>query len=310
MEGWWTDSHSLCNRFIRQFVPQDDLDHYEITHENPDYTIIFGRTDWSKLQTRPENTFYFSQEPSWSPNQPKDIIHNFCDKIFVSEKRLYPDSDKYIETLLPMFYGGRGDLDHRIEWDWSRNFFEHDFSQYKSQIVSSVVTNSWNSHLNYLSDKELCRIIYEDRMNVVSNLCSTFPEFKLWGSFREPNGVNIMGTAWNKLEALKQFRFSLCFENTIQKNYISEKFWDCIITDTVPIYFGCSNIHEYISEDNFINMTSHIDDIDSINDKLSFIIKNSVELYNDYLPKIKELKHQFTKDKRFNLWERIKSEIN
>ena len=33
-------------------------------------------------------TFYFSQEPLWSPNQPKDHIHNYCSKILLQHQIL------------------------------------------------------------------------------------------------------------------------------------------------------------------------------------------------------------------------------
>lgn len=309
LECWWTDSGSLSHRFIRQFIPVKDLEKYEIVNNNPDYTIVFGKTDWDKLETTKKNTIYFSQEPVWAPSQPKDNIHNFCEKIFISDKEFYPFLPEYKEILLPMFYGGRGDLDYRDEWDWSQKMFTKDFSHEKTEIISSVVTNAWNSHLNYLSNPVKSRIIYKERTDLMNLICNNFSEVKLWGSFQENNGINFMGVAWNKLVSLRQFKFSICFENTIQKNYVSEKFWDCILTDTIPIYFGCSNIDEHISEEYFINMTENLDDNDFILDKISYIIHNSDELYQNYLPKIKELKSMFIHSDKFNLWEKIKKEI-
>ena len=99
LECWWTDSLSLNSRMIRQFVSSDNLTDYSFVTKNPDYTIVFGRTDWDKIETPKEKTFYVSQEPLWSPNQPKDEIHNYCSKILISDKSEYPDRDEYIETL-------------------------------------------------------------------------------------------------------------------------------------------------------------------------------------------------------------------
>jgi hypothetical protein len=308
-ECWWTDSPSISNRMLIQFIPIDDLNIYEITQTNPDYTIVFGKTNWEFLQTPKEKTFYFSQEPLWSPNQPKENIHKYCSKIFISDKNFYENSSEYIETLLPMFYGGRGELDHREEWNWSQKLFTKNFSKKNNEIISSIVTNSYNSHYYYLSDINNHRIIYKERLDITNEICKKFKEVKLWGSFQPTNEINLMGTAWNKLVSLRDFKFSICFENTIQKNYISEKFWDCILTDTVPIYFGCSNINEYIDEKYFINLTNDIDNIDTIFERISYIIKNEDTLYKFYLPHIKELKKQFVTNKNFNLWEKIKSEI-
>ncbi|MBI5191898.1 MAG: FkbM family methyltransferase [Nitrospirae bacterium] len=60
-----------------------------------------------------------------------------------------------------------------------------------------------------------------------------------------------------KISVLKQYRYSLCFENTnhqtLSAGYITEKILDCFEARTVPIYLGASNIGDYISEECFID---------------------------------------------------------
>jgi len=60
-----------------------------------------------------------------------------------------------------------------------------------------------------------------------------------------------------KLEVLKQYRYSLCFENTndpvLSAGYVTEKILDCLETRTVPIYLGASNIGDYIPAGCFID---------------------------------------------------------
>jgi hypothetical protein len=305
---WWASSESLHQRIIRQFIHDSDLEQYEFVTENPDYTIVFGRTEWEKIQTTKEFTFYISQEPIWSPNQPKDEIHNYCSKIFISDKKEYPDREEYVETLLPMFYAGRDENNPEEEWDWSKKIFKTEYS--KDKCISMVVTRSYNSHFYHLANPETSRIIYVERTDISDNISKNITDINIWGTFQENNGINLHGEIWTKLVALKDYKFSICSENTIQKNYISEKFWDCVLSDTVPIYFGCNNIHEYIPKDFFINLTDKIDDYNYIESKLKFILNNCDSLYEKYLPKVKELKHKFTYDPNFNLWEFIKKQIN
>ncbi len=60
-----------------------------------------------------------------------------------------------------------------------------------------------------------------------------------------------------KLATLKQYRFSLCFENTnhpvLSSGYVTEKMIDCLLARTVPIYLGASNIEKYIPASCYID---------------------------------------------------------
>ena len=245
LECWWTNSSSLNSRLIKQFVSDEDLLNYSFVNEFPDFTVVLGRTDWDKIETPKERTFYISQEPLWSPNQPKDGIHNYCSKILISDKMDYPDRDEYIETLIPMFYAGRGENDHREEWDWSLKLKDKEFD--KTKTISLIVRKGHESHFNHLVNPETSEINY-GRRTELGEVLSTNKNIDIFGTYWESNGENIKGEAWNKHVGLDDYKFSICCENTIQKNYISEKFWDAVLTDTIPIYLGCSNINEHITD--------------------------------------------------------------
>jgi glycosyltransferase involved in cell wall biosynthesis len=53
----------------------------------------------------------------------------------------------------------------------------------------------------------------------------------------------------SKLDALKDYRFSIAIENlACDDNYFTEKITDCFLTGTIPIYHGCVNIGEFFDE--------------------------------------------------------------
>jgi len=305
LECWWTDSLSLNSRMIRQFVSSDDLTNYSFVTENPDYTIVFGRTDWDKIETPKENTFYISQEPLWSPNQPKDNIHNYCSKILISDKMDYPNRDEYIETLIPMFYAGRGENDYREEWDWSLKLKDKEFN--KTKTMSFIVRKGHESHFNHLVNPETGEINY-GRRTELGEVLSTNKNIDIFGTYWESNGENIKGEVWNKHVGLDDYKFSICCENTIQKNYISEKFWDAVLTDTIPIYLGCSNINELVPDNCYISLNDM--GMDEMVNKVKFIIDNESEIYEQYFDNIKKLKKDFFINPKYNIWERIKLLIN
>jgi len=60
----------------------------------------------------------------------------------------------------------------------------------------------------------------------------------------------------NKLTALKDYMFSVIIENSTTKNYFSEKTIDCLITGTIPVFWGCENISDFFDTRGFIFFNS------------------------------------------------------
>lgn len=69
----------------------------------------------------------------------------------------------------------------------------------------------------------------------------------------------------SKIDLFKDFQFSIVIENSSERNYFSEKLIDCLITKTIPIYYGCPNIEDYfdtrgwiiIDSDDIVNELKH-----------------------------------------------------
>jgi hypothetical protein len=62
------------------------------------------------------------------------------------------------------------------------------------------------------------------------------------------------GRVASKLDTLKRYRFSICYENVRDlPGYITEKIFDCFFAGCIPVYWGAANIDQYIPEDCFID---------------------------------------------------------
>lgn len=59
----------------------------------------------------------------------------------------------------------------------------------------------------------------------------------------------------DKFPLFETFQYSFVIENSSQTNYFTEKLIDCLITKTIPIYYGCPNIHEYFDTKGWILLT-------------------------------------------------------
>lgn len=51
-------------------------------------------------------------------------------------------------------------------------------------------------------------------------------------------------------------QFHIAIENTAIDHYFSEKLLDCFQTKTVPIYYGCTNLHDYFNLDGILTVNT------------------------------------------------------
>lgn len=62
------------------------------------------------------------------------------------------------------------------------------------------------------------------------------------------------GPARSKSQTVAQYRFSLCFENSILKGWMTEKLFDCFFVGTIPVYWGAPDVLDYVPAESFIDM--------------------------------------------------------
>jgi hypothetical protein len=61
------------------------------------------------------------------------------------------------------------------------------------------------------------------------------------------------GPVGDKIGTLQNFKFSICFENTSHiQGYITEKIFDCFAAGCIPVYYGASDIDQYIPRNCYI----------------------------------------------------------
>lgn len=80
-------------------------------------------------------------------------------------------------------------------------------------------------------------------------------EFEFYGKgWKKEKYKNYRGAPADKIDVLKNYRFSICYENMQGvKGYVTEKIFDCFKAGTVPIYWGASNIETYVPKECFID---------------------------------------------------------
>jgi len=100
------------------------------------------------------------------------------------------------------------------------------------------------------------------------------------------------GPCLSKYKVLSHYNFSLCFENTQMKGYVTEKLIDCLYVGTIPLYLGAPDIADYIPSETFIDCRQ----FDSWKDLWHFVNQMSAS----QILEMKEAGRSFIQSKAFD----------
>jgi hypothetical protein len=141
--------------------------------------------------------------------------------------------------------------------------------------------------------------IYNDRVNFAKRILETDLDVDIYGNGWENcpiKDTRIKGTLKNKKDGLTNYKFSIAVENCVEENYFSEKFTDCVLTNTIPIYFGCPNIENYFKGTlklSDLKTSQHLEQILKTNDTIFSLDKHvMVSKYNLYTAIVKYLERK------------------
>ena len=91
-------------------------------------------------------------------------------------------------------------------------------------------------------------------------------------------GADFFGGKWCLFET---FQFGIQIENSRQTNLFSEKLLDCLISKTIPIYWGCPNISEFFDTTGWI----FFENVDELVAKIETLTPDYYSKYSDVIEK-------------------------
>lgn len=266
----YENSEKLTERLLKQFkTPDIDLSNIEFVYDESYDVIVFFNYVNLKIKDGSKSVV-FPHEPSWTGSHQKNFTNDTV--IYGFSKELY--TGKFVESIAHTFYGGRGPwVDDLSFWNYE-NLINSTFE--KTKIISSSITK--------LNTNYQWPCLYPQRFRILEKL-------------KEMGTIDIFDgeTSPKRKDALVDYKFNISIENSYEQNWITEKFYDNILTDTVPIYFGCKNIKELYPEDGYI-LIDDINDIDGIEKLLTNIIINSDEIYKQKLEGLQKIKQRYLRE--------------
>lgn len=110
--------------------------------------------------------------------------------------------------------------------------------------------------------KDICMFISSPvnkskRLEYLSELME-YIQIDSYGAWKRNCRVNEDIGYKTKLDIIKQYKFTIAFENAISRDYVTEKFFDPLILGSVPVYFGAPNIEDFSpGENSYIDVRNY-----------------------------------------------------
>eukprot|EP00833_Pecoramyces_ruminatium_P008992 jgi/Orpsp1_1/1183024/evm.model.c7180000083548.1 len=124
-----------------------------------------------------------------------------------------------------------------------------------------------NERLEYL--RELMRYTKIDSFGMCAHNKEVYPE-------------DDATSAWDtKMNTIRKYKFTLAFENSNDRDYVTEKFFQPLEAGSVPVFYGTSNIADFAPPHSFINANDFAS-AKELAEYLEFLDKNDAE-YESYL---------------------------
>jgi hypothetical protein len=111
--------------------------------------------------------------------------------------------------------------------------FDHNFGNINKEFSLSMICGSLHGKHGY----DIRRLIFFNQHNIkIPKKFYSSTRFRLENYELLPNDDKIY---------LFNSMYSVAIESSSEKNYITEKLIDCLITKTIPVYWGCPNAEDF-----------------------------------------------------------------
>jgi len=246
-------------RFLKNNYPQDIIKQ----RLTPNFDTVLANDVEYEFKPDTFRVFIDSNEPKvcYMKEKEKDILQfaNYYNLILttnpkildaVAHSRLFPYGTTWLNKL-------NKDETYLGEVDPSFNGFDLN----KENTISFLKTNKSKYAIETIPGYNLREKIWNTKNQIklpnkfyYSNVGSHNSETKHDGPLPEDNKLNLFKS-----------KFSIIVENSQEINYFSEKLIDCLLSKTIPIYWGCPNICDYFDCNGFILFSDENELVEKIN---------------------------------------------
>ena len=277
----WTSDFEIYNRFIRNYITEGNFNpNFIITYNDDyDYLIVFNRCfNPSQIKCSKENVIGFIMEPSWSNSWDRNI-GSYCGKVYFHDVWLLERNTPFIEN----FESHPAMMLYHMDKDPINKYLNNTFN--KTKKMSFIVSNG------QVTDDNV--ILYGARARLAKQILESDLPIDIYGrGWTDKHDQRIKGPLDNKSDGLIDYEYSIAVENTAENNYLTEKFIDCLLCDTVPVYYGAPNAHKIYDDSCYIDLCLNSDTIllqlqniiekDNYKKRVDILTKMKLSYYKNY----------------------------
>ena len=95
----------------------------------------------------------------------------------------------------------------------------------------------------------------------------------------------------SKIELFSNSQFAVVIENTSHNGYFTEKLTDCLMLKTIPLYWGCSDIHKYFNTEAIIQFSNVDELICKCNKLTENVYGDKLDIVNENKELVKKYMH-------------------
>jgi len=203
-----------------------------------------------------------------------------CKKIFFTGENIPPNFNK-CDYSLTFDHDTHGGKNFRLPlWYLYIDWFDVKTSDNPEWLIPESYLYGENEFTLKPKDK-FCTIVYgkqiESRIRAIQNI-SRYKTVEVFGK-ANPNQPLPDGEKY-KLDLISNYKFSLCYENSVTPGYHTEKLLHGKIAGNIPIYYGDKTVDQDFNSSGFINAVNMNDD--ELIEKIAEI-DASDNLYNEML---------------------------
>lgn len=267
------DGFDNNNNFFRDLILSIDNSYEFIPFSNDTDILIyscFGKSH-NKVSSKVKKIFYTGE--NLRPN------YNDC------QYSLTFDFDSYNgkNIRLPLWI-------LQIDWFNKTNYTNPQYVIPLEEIRTNPLTKK--------NKDKFCCIVFNSRSPHRWEIIEKLGKYKKVDCYGKPFGNWFYGED-NKLKTISNYKFNICFENSISPGYYTEKMIHAKTAGCLPLYWADNNSHKDFNPRSFLNLYD-FDSLDSFIEKIIYLDENNFEytkivseyLFTDREPTLNNIKTQ------------------